>query len=622
MNDTKITFPKRTLVTLMLTYLLPSLLYGFIARGMGAINQEEFNITLADPVIYLMLLLQVACPLATYFFFSRKISEYDGSEQAVVRTNKLIGIFEKVSIALPVLLSIAVPFIYALRYKQRGLEYAAFMENSPLLYEVTLMIGITFCFSLCTYIIFMQSIERSIDKVLYRKEFQTMGLIQRSVIMSGFGLVGLACIVESMLFIPANRDLPNVTLMLKILPFALLAIIMDVIDFYFTNRDIKESIDNVRKVTSALYNRDYKIKHIPVLMRCELGELINELNAFSNTTNEVMVGFRDVIDSTRENAGLLTKNLDAAAKSITDITTGIDVIGNEISTQAAGVEESNASATHIMSTIKELNTSIENQAASVNSSSAAVDEMVANIRSMTTILEKNTAAVNSLSSASDEGRNSVQSAVSMADDILSQSAALMDASSIIQTIASQTNLLAMNAAIESAHAGEAGKGFAVVADEIRKLAEQSSDQGKAIDTSLKALSSSIQQVSESTKEVQKKFDVIYTMAQTVREQEHVIMNAMKEQSEGNQQVLDAMHQISETTQVVKDGSSEMLAGGEQIVREMQVLSDSTTKIKEKMDGITHNISLISKAMDDVVQGNDKNFEETGELGVIINSFEL
>lgn len=53
MNNAKIKFPKRTFVMLMLTYLIPSLLYGFIARGMGAITQQEFNITLADPVIYI-----------------------------------------------------------------------------------------------------------------------------------------------------------------------------------------------------------------------------------------------------------------------------------------------------------------------------------------------------------------------------------------------------------------------------------------------------------------------------------------------------------------------------------------------------------------------------------------
>ena len=622
MNNAKIKFPKRTFVMLMLTYLIPSLLYGFIARGMGAITQNEFNITLADPVIYILLLFQAATPIITYKVFTKRMYSFDNSPESIKAANKIVNVFEKISIVFPVLFSIIAPFMYGIRYFQRGLEYVAFQGQNPLLYEVTLMMGICFCFSLFTYINFLISIEGSLDNLPYRKEYQTMGLNSRIIVTSIFGLIGLACIVESMLFIPANRDHSNLELMLRILPFALMAIVMDTVDFYLTIKNVKDNIDHVRKLTKALSDRDYQVAHIPVTMRCELGELVNELNSFSSTTNEVLVSFKDVIGTTKETANVLTKNLESAAKSVNDITSGIDVIDQEITTQAAGVEEADASANHIMETIRQLNKSVENQSESVNSSSAAVDEMVANISSMTTILEKNTMAVNSLSSASDEGRNSVQSAVTMADEILNQSVALMEASSIIQTIASQTNLLAMNAAIESAHAGEAGKGFAVVADEIRKLAEQSSNQGKVIATNLKALSSSIQQVSENTKDVQKKFDVIYNMAQTVREQENVIMNAMKEQSEGNQQVLDAMNQINETTRTVKDGSSEMLAGGEQIVREMHILNESTTKIKDKMRGITENINSISQAMEEVVQNTDKNFKDTNELGDIIDSFEL
>ncbi len=620
--DSASTVSRLTIVMLMLTYLIPSLSYGFVAMGMGAITLHEMSQTLADPVIYILLLFQIASPILTFMWLKKVLAQYDGSEESIKRTNRNIKLFENISIVLPVLYSFIAPFMYSVRYNQRGLNYVAFGEESPLLYEVTLMLGLTFVLSLFTYIIFLQSLEHKLTWLPYKREYKTMGVVSRSVTSAVFGLLGLVFIMESMFFIPHNRTLSNAEFLVRILPFASIAVIMEVIDFYCNIKDLKVSMMSISGFSNSLSNRDYTMEKIPVTMRCELGEVVNDLNSFSEETREVLSGIKHSIDVSNQTANDLASSMTGASKSVMDITNGIDMIGQAITDQAAGVEEADASATQIMTTIRELNNGIENQTRCISESSAAVDEMVANIRSMTQILEKNTSAVNSLGQASDEGRQSVQSAVSISQEIIAQSAALMEASTIVQTIASQTNLLAMNAAIESAHAGEAGKGFAVVADEIRKLAEQSSKQGKSIGDSLKALSSSIEQVSERTKEVQQKFDVIYNLAQTVRNQENVIMNAMNEQSEGNQQVLDAMKQISDTTASVKDGSVEMLAGGEQIVREMKILNESTSKIKERMGAMTASVGQISNAMEQVVLGSEKNQDDLNELGEIINTFKL
>ena len=320
------------------------------------------------------------------------------------------------------------------------------------------------------------------------------------------------------------------------------------------------------------------------------------MNAFKNQAGDILREIEVSTKKTSDQSDDLVHNMDLTKDNVANIVESLSSMKEEIENQSAGVEESNSSIEQIMGNIRSLNNSIEAQAAGVTQSSAAVEEMVANIASVTQILEKNNQVVNALTSASDKGQQQVKAAVKTADSVLQQSEGILQASSIIQNIASRTNLLAMNAAIESAHAGEAGKGFAVVAEEIRKLAEQSGDQSKAIDENLRSLSEAIAGITTDINLVQTAFENIYELSQKVREQETVIANAMEEQNSGNQQVLEAMRAISDSTSEVKNGSAEMLVGGEQILKEMKNLSEVTRVISDNMNQINDFSQQISDAV--------------------------
>jgi methyl-accepting chemotaxis protein len=159
----------------------------------------------------------------------------------------------------------------------------------------------------------------------------------------------------------------------------------------------------------------------------------------------------------------------------------------------------------------------------------------------------------------------------------------MEINSVMENIASQTNLLSMNAAIEAAHAGEAGKGFAVVADEIRKLAESSSKQSKTSSAVLKKIKASIDKITQSTDNVLNRFEAIDGGVKTVAQQGENIRSAMEEQSQGSKQVLDAINQVNETTRMVKNGSMEMHEGAKEIIRETGNLEKSTQEITGGMN---------------------------------------
>jgi len=208
-----------------------------------------------------------------------------------------------------------------------------------------------------------------------------------------------------------------------------------------------------------------------------------------------------------------------------------------------------------------LNGQLETQSAAITESSAAIEEMVANIRSVSNTLSRNAANVKDLQEASEVGHSGLSEVAADIREIARESESLLEINAVMQNIASQTNLLSMNAAIEAAHAGESGRGFAVVADEIRKLAESSSAQSKTIGAALKKIKGSIDKITRSTDNVLNRFKAIDDGVKTVAEQESVILGAMEEQGKGGKQVLEAIGQVNDITNQVKDSSRQMLEEG-------------------------------------------------------------
>jgi methyl-accepting chemotaxis protein len=244
----------------------------------------------------------------------------------------------------------------------------------------------------------------------------------------------------------------------------------------------------------------------------------------------------------------------------------------------------------------------------VSQSSSAIEEMLANIQSVTSTLVKNAANVKELMDASEVGKTGLQEVAADIQEIARESEGLLEINSVMENIASQTNLLSMNAAIEAAHAGEAGKGFAVVADEIRKLAESSSEQSKTISTVLKKIKTSIDKISQSTDNVLNKFGAIDGGVKTVADQEENIRNAMEEQGQGSKQILQAIGQVNDITRQVKGSSEEMLEGSKEVLREGGNLEKATEEITGGMNEMATGADEINVAVNQVNDLSSKNRE--------------
>ena len=594
-NKPGIRLPWYAYLFIILIYTSPFLLLTPVGLLTDLFDMEEFGIIFVNPVINAITLLTFVMAFVMAFWERKYLSEYTGTPESIAKINKCLKLSALGNIGIPITLQIIQATAISIFLKNNHIQLRSFADHDPTLFIYMMLLGSLFDIGLLFYVLQVRVIEPRLHMVPFDKKALPLDLIQRNVLTMTFGVLGCMALI----FVTLNPY--TVTqgaqfVYSRLLPIVLYSLAYFVVVNMLLTDDIKQCLRRINRVTDAMINNDYTIEDQKATNRSELGLIILAVNEFKRKSNHILGEVEHSAKRTSSESDDLVCNMDTTKANVTNITEAIQKIKLEIENQSAGVQESNSSIEQIMGNIRSLNNTIESQAAGVTQSSAAVEEMVANIASVSQILEKNTEVVNLLSDASDKGQQQVKIAVETAEGVLQQSAGILQASSIIQNIASRTNLLAMNAAIESAHAGEAGKGFAVVAEEIRKLAEQSSSQSKSIDENLHSLSDAISHITVDIGHVKTAFESIYELSQKVRQQEGVIANAMEEQNAGNQQVLEAMRSISDTTLEVKNGSAEMLIGGEQILKEMQQLQEITTNISVTMNQITNFSQHITDAV--------------------------
>ncbi len=568
------------------------------------------------PVISTLSILMLALYGVFYFVMIKRISKCDASDEAVVKANKDLRILEYgafgIIIGNGVILSLIVGFGFYLR--QLPFNFV------PLLMCVT---GLAFLFSIFIYLMFTQTLESHLYNLTFDRRFLSVKLTVKTIMVAIFAALGLIMFTNCVVYSPVGAELPASVLFTKyILPSGFVGMIAIVLDFYSLMKSNINRVNAISDFTQKLADKDYTINTLKILSRDEFGVLINDLNSFYSITQNLLKNISNSVDFATHTSDELSQNMNQTSEYLENIMSSINNIKDKIENQVNGVQESNFTINQIIERISSLDNAIKKQVEGVNTSSKLVEEMVSNIRSVTDILEENAQEVNSLGEKSEAGRQKINTSAEYAGTILERSDSLIEASSIIKTIAGQTNLLAMNAAIEAAHAGEAGKGFAVVAEEIRKLAEESNSQGSNISTQLTEFKSVIQEVVENTRNIQKEFEEIFTLTNNVREKENSIKNAMMEQREGSAQVLEAMKEMTQTSSIIQNESFKVLEGGQQVGNKMDELSTISIEIGNEMGDITSNAQQVINSTHAVKSVSDSNKNNMVSIQTEVGQFRL
>ncbi|MDR2375041.1 MAG: methyl-accepting chemotaxis protein [Treponema sp.] len=296
----------------------------------------------------------------------------------------------------------------------------------------------------------------------------------------------------------------------------------------------------------------------------------------------------------------ISKNLHESIRVSSD---GIEVINTNISSvqeragsQMVSVDQTADSLEGIIHHIKSLEDTVKVQDENIARSSVLIEQMVKDIDAVRAVVEKAGSITGELSKSSDAGRRTLTSLTEELTHIAEQSTFLEEANAALVNIAAQTNILAMNAAIEAAHAGEAGKGFAVVSGEVRKLAEESDRESNSISQEIKNMRDGIDRIRQVSTETVDTMSNMFTDVKDMQSSFNTVDVAVEAQASNGRQVLEALRSLRITTEQVHNGSGKIQQESAIIYNTVEQLKDISRSVNESVLGVQEASKEITQSL--------------------------
>jgi methyl-accepting chemotaxis protein len=375
--------------------------------------------------------------------------------------------------------------------------------------------------------------------------------------------------------------------------------IIAVFVYYFLSRERQRILSNLStRMTEISRGKGDLTKKIPLVSFDEVGDVAESLNGFLDLLNRLIGNVKGVSSEIGEN----TQDIVGASQEarmpdlvidLREASTKVDLLSAE---QIEAAKKANEQIINIISSVQGIHNNLMEQGRFVEDTSSSVEEMAANVKSVNKMTNEADKVAKELEELAHNGTEAVKQSIKAIEEIQDSSRTMEKTVGHINKIAAQTNLLAMNAAIEAAHAGIAGQGFAVVAQEVRDLAISSSARSKEILEEIRLMATRVENGVELSLQAGESLDTISQGVENAATIFREIALAMTEQSSGTTQIVQAVNAVVLTTQRIKDQADSELNESRAIESVMENLLKLSSQIQAAVLAQTEQTNIMSKVI--------------------------